>query len=69
MKKMIMLMIKRKGEIKYKVDPTFRNCNDTNTYGQEWDFNNDDYYGNREIDNDTGWVIQSEDSDTGYYSI
>lgn len=68
MKKLIMTMIKKKGEIKYKIDPTFKACNDTNTYGQEWDFNDNDY-GNRQIDSDTGWVIQDEDDSTGYYSI
>lgn len=70
MRKLIMVMIKKKGEIKYKIDPTFKikNCNDTNTYGQEWDFNDDDY-SNRQIDSDTGWVIQNEDNNTGYYSI
>ncbi len=71
MKKMIMLMVKKGKDISYKIDNSFsiKNCNDTNTYGQEWDLP-DDYgsRGDRQIDSDTGWVIQDEDSSTGYYS-
>jgi hypothetical protein len=45
-----------------------KDCNDTNTFGQQYDFSDKtiDTNSDREFDPTTGWVIQEEDGN-GYY--
>lgn len=43
------------------------NRQDSNTYGQEYDFDEEDHQ-NYDTD-DHGWTVQDEDPYTGYYTV
>lgn len=60
--------IKNKG-IRYRVNNQFMNFNDTNTYGQEWTIQDADTTNYNGTDDYSGYHIQDEDPDTGYYSV